>query len=693
MVMCHEVGDGSHNRDEESDERRVVETPPDLAETVRSLRAELQSFKADNERLIKEQEKQTEINAVLLQSLSDIQRQLQHEPATSHVDRRHKKRSQSPPEIRKHDSLSDPTGRSTAKKVQPGGRGHSSGESSGKEADNSEGSSSSRVGSHPHRKGKKRKRSKTHSPEEFKKAKPPSFDGEIKKGEEVEAWLLGLKKYFRVHDYSENLKARIAIFNLNGKASIWWEDLRNVKGVHEKDLSWKQFEKYFRKQYLSEKYMDGKTKEFYELRLGQLTIDEFVNKFLELLRYVPYIKDEKEKMQRFISGLPQTYRDRIEFDEPKTLEEAIWKARYCYEQFGSKTRPHEDWKKKNSSGFQKKGFKSSRFKNYGKYSRGSLPARSVYQKNFPSQSGNKPFKTVPTKTDNLKKEPLKCWGCGEDHKLRDCPHRQQNSKRVYNIQEATTVNDVARSMPRIYAALDNNQADHQASVVELEGMIANHLVSILIDPGSNLSYVAPQAVDKCKLQPIRHVKPWLVQLATGTKRKVAEAIPACQFIMGGLPTRATLNVLPLGSYDLLIGMDWLAAYKTKVDCYHKTLECVNEEGRTMTLQGIQKPVSVRQISTLQMKKYCRKGCSLYAIQVLESIEDDKPNLEDHPILREYKDVFPEEVPGLPPRRDIDFSIELTPGVVPASRTPYRMSTPELVELKLQLKEMMDKGYI
>ena len=66
MVMHHEVGDGSHNRDEESDERRVVETPPNLVETVRSLRIELQSCKADNERLIKEKEKQTKINAVLL---------------------------------------------------------------------------------------------------------------------------------------------------------------------------------------------------------------------------------------------------------------------------------------------------------------------------------------------------------------------------------------------------------------------------------------------------------------------------------------------------------------------------------------------------------------------------------------------------------------------------------------------------
>jgi hypothetical protein len=186
-------------------------------------------------------------------------------------------------------------------------------------------------------------------------------------------------------------------------------------------------------------------------------------------------------------------------------------------------------------------------------------------------------------------------------------------------------------MPRTYATLDNNQADHQASVVELEGMIANHLVSILIDPGSNLSYVPPQTIDKCKLQPIRHVKLWLVRLSTGTKRKVEEVIPSCQFIMGGFPTQATLNILPLGSYDLLISMDWLVAYKNKLDCYHKTLECVNEEGRKMTLQGIQNLVSLRQISALQMKRYCRKGCSLYAIQVLESIENEKPNLGDHPV--------------------------------------------------------------
>jgi hypothetical protein len=113
----------------------------------------------------------------------------------------------------------------------------------------------------------------------------------------VEAWLLGLKKYFRVQDFSENLKAQLSTFNLNGKASIWWEDLKNVKGIHEEGLSWERFEKYFKKKYLSEKYFDKKTKEFYELKLGQHTIEEYVSRFLELLRYVPYIKAEKEKVQ------------------------------------------------------------------------------------------------------------------------------------------------------------------------------------------------------------------------------------------------------------------------------------------------------------------------------------------------------------------------------------------------------------
>jgi hypothetical protein len=109
---------------------------------------------------------------------------------------------------------------------------------------------------------KKKKRNNYQSSliEEFKKANIPTFDGEIKKGEEVEAWLFGLKKYFWVHNYSKNTKARITIFNLNGGASIWWEDLKEIKGLKETKLTWKQFEKYFRKAYLLRSIMMKKSR-------------------------------------------------------------------------------------------------------------------------------------------------------------------------------------------------------------------------------------------------------------------------------------------------------------------------------------------------------------------------------------------------------------------------------------------------
>ena len=94
-------------------------------------------------------------------------------------------------------------------------------------------------------------------------------------------------------------------------------------------------------------------------------MDEYGNRFLELLRYVKYIKDEKVKIQHFLSGLPQSYKDRIEFYEPRTIEEAIRKAMYCYEQRKGKPDYHKTWKdKKNEKSDQrKKGFKPSSFMN------------------------------------------------------------------------------------------------------------------------------------------------------------------------------------------------------------------------------------------------------------------------------------------------------------------------------------------
>ena len=107
--------------------------------------------------------------------------------------------------------------------------------------------------------------------------------------------------------------------------------------------------------------------------------------------------------------------------------------------------------------------------------------------------------------------------------------------------------------------------------------------------------------------------------------------------------------LPLGSYDVLNGMDWLEYHTIKLDCYHKTFECMDEEGNPVVVKGIPKVISVRQVSAMQLNKFCRKGSQLYAAHILEATEDETPRLEDFHVLQEFRDVFPDEIPGLPPR--------------------------------------------
>ena len=97
----------------------------------------------------------------------------------------------------------------------------------------------------------------------------------------------------------------------------------------------------------------------------------------------------------------------------------------------------------------------------------------------------------------------------------------------------------------------------------------------MIEPGSTHNYITPRLVDMCTLKKSKHGKSWLIQLATVTRRKVSEVVKKCLLVMDGLVTCADLNVLPLGSYDVLIGMDWLEGHRVNIDCYNKTFECLD----------------------------------------------------------------------------------------------------------------------
>jgi hypothetical protein len=99
-------------------------------------------------------------------------------------------------------------------------------------------------------------------------------------------------------------------------------------------------------------------------------------------------------------------------------------------------------------------------------------------------------------------------------------------------------------------------------------------------------------------------------------------------------------------------MDWLEKHHVFLDCYNNTSTCLHEEGNSRTVQAIPRPISVREISSLQLKIIFRKGCQIYVSHMEDPMKDKEPILEDNPVLKEYEDVFG-EFSGFPPKRDVD----------------------------------------
>jgi hypothetical protein len=110
----------------------------------------------------------------------------------------------------------------------------------------------------------------------------------------------------------------------------------------------------------------------------------------------------------------------------------------------------------------------------------------------------------------------------------------------------------------------------------------------------------------------------LVQLATGTKRKVTNRVKGCEISMNGFKIQAYLNVLQLGSYDVSINIDWLEKYKVILNCYDKMFTYVDDNGNIIDIKGIPRTISIRKISALHIKRCVRKGCKVFVVHVIDN---------------------------------------------------------------------------
>ncbi|GJS34761.1 putative reverse transcriptase domain-containing protein [Tanacetum coccineum] len=154
-----------------------------------------------------------------------------------------------------------------------------------------------------------------------------------------------------------------------------------------------------------------------------------------------------------------------------------------------------------------------------------------------------------------------------------------------------------------------------------------------------------------------------------------------------------IDIMPseLGTFDIIIGMDWLVKHDVVIICGEKVVRITY--GNKMLIVESDKGVSqLKVISCIKARKYVERGCHLFLVHVTEKELKEK-RLEDAPIIRDFPKVFHEELPGPPPLRQVEFRIDLVPGAAPVARAPYSLAPSEMRELSIKLQELLEKGFI
>ena len=215
--------------------------------------------------------------------------------------------------------------------------------------------------------------------------------------------------------------------------------------------------------------------------------------------------------------------------------------------------------------------------------------------------------------------------------------------------------------------------DAQATSDVVRGTLRIHTLfaRALIDPGSTYSFVFISFAGLFGM-PIDNMNfDLFVATPLGDFVMVNKILRDCCVMIGYKEMTVDLVLLDLQDFDVILGMDWLTSYHASVDYFRKrvTFSIPGQPDFSFEGKHVDKPLRV--ISALRASSLLRKGCQGFLAYVVNEENDLK--LEDIPIVRDYPDVFPKDLPGLPPEREVEFTIDLAPGTTPISKAPYRMA--------------------
>ncbi|GJV68350.1 putative reverse transcriptase domain-containing protein [Tanacetum coccineum] len=464
--------------------------------------------------------------------------------------------------------------------------------------------------------------------------------------------------------------------------------------------------------------------EMWNLKVKGTDVVAYSRRFQQLaLMCSRMFPEEVDKIEKYIGGLPDMILGSVKASKSKTMQEVIEfttelmeeKTHAYAERQAERKRKNDDLSKNNQNQQNKRQNTGQAYTagNSGRKSyAGSKPlcSKCNYNHEGPCPPRCNNCKRVGHATKDCRIRPANnnnnnnnnrnnnnnnqqgngCFECGaQGHFKRNCPKLNNNDR---GNQAGNN-----RAPAKVYAV--GNAGANPDNVVAGTFLLNNRYAYILFDTGADRSFVSTAFSTLLDIVPNTLDHGYNVELADGRIIGVNTILMGCTLNFLNHPFNINLMPVEMGSFDAIIGMDWLSKYSAVIDCAKKIVR-IPSGSKILIVRGDGCSEGHRTrlnvISCTKVQKYLLKGSHVFLAHVTtKEIEDksEKKRLEDVPIVQDFPEVFPEDLSGLPPTRQVEFQFYLVPSAAPVARAPYRLAPSEMKELSEKLKELSEKGFI
>ncbi|GJY96890.1 putative reverse transcriptase domain-containing protein, partial [Tanacetum coccineum] len=518
---------------------------------------------------------------------------------------------------------------------------------------------------------------------EFLACNPKEYDG---KGGVVvlTRWI---KKMENVQDMSgcsvdQNVKYTAGSFV--AKALTWWNSqIRTLSREVAVSMSWKNFKFMMIEEFCLSHEMQNLETELWNHSMIEAGHAAYTDRFHELARLVPHLDGEATE--------PKTMQKAVQISGALTDEAIRNGSIKKVEKRGNVGEPSKD---KNGRDDNKRTRTGNVFattinpigrENMGTWPKCTIcnsyhasggPCRTCLNCNRPCHLA-KDCRGMPRNVNpvNARNPPIRaCYECGStDHVRSACPRLNRAQGLEENRPNQVVANNGGQgrgnqgnqARGRAFM-LGAEEARQDPNIVTGTFTLNNHFATTLFDSGADYSFVSTTFIPLLGIEPSELGFKYEIEIASGQLVEIDKVIKGCKLEIEGHVFDIDLIPFGHGSFDVIIGMDWLSNYKAKIICHEKVVRIPLPDGKVLRVLGERSKEKAR---------------------LLMSAKASDKKQEEIVVVRDFPEVFSDDLSGLPPIREIEFRIELIPGAMPVAKSPYRLAPSELEELSGQLKEL------